>query len=363
MKGISLNGAKGLKIAELWKVPVSAAESLYPCDRPIIQDSVTDLKIGCVSLRKNSLQHLKRPFVEISSSLHVLERIACCVKYNEPVLLVGETGTGKTTIVQNLASRLGQKLTVFNLSQQSDVADLLGGFKPTDEGSFVTALRKCEWILLDEVNLAPPETLQRIVGVLEGERVVLCLANFRIFAYMNPATDVGKRDLAFSLRSRFTEYFVDAANQKPQYSLRSLYRALEYTRKAERKFGCQKALYDGFSMFFVSLLDGSSAEIIRQKILALLLGGHMPRFELFSSYLDSVKSYGYSGDYVQTKTVQEHLGNLARAVLMRYPVLLQGPTSRSYVTDAGGKLVFNEGVLVKAVRNGYWIVLDELNLV
>ncbi|PNX81729.1 midasin, partial [Trifolium pratense] len=34
----------------------------------------------------------------------------------------------------------------------------------------------------------------------------------------------------------------------------------------------------------------------------------------------------------------------------------------SYITDASGKLVFNEGVLVKAVRNGYWIVLDELNL-
>jgi len=52
------------------------------------------------------------PFVEIRSSLFVLERIACSVKHNEPVLLVGETGTGKTTLVQNLALRLGQKLTV-----------------------------------------------------------------------------------------------------------------------------------------------------------------------------------------------------------------------------------------------------------
>lgn len=32
------------------------------------------------------------------------------------------------------------------------------------EGSFVTALRNGEWILLDEVNLAPPETLQRKIG-------------------------------------------------------------------------------------------------------------------------------------------------------------------------------------------------------
>lgn len=322
------------------------------------------------------------------------------------------------------------------------------------EGSFITALRNGEWILLDEVNLAPPETLQRIIGVLEGDNGALCLAergdidyihrhpNFRIFACMNPATDAGKRDLPFSLRSRFSEYFVDdvlddddlslfinqfisdghkdrelinkivcfykaskeeseerlqdGANQKPQYSLRSLYRALEYIRKAERKFGFQKALYDGFSMFFLTLLDGPSAEIMKRKILSLLLSSNMPPPHVpFDQYLTS-KSDANLGSYVLTKSVREHLGSLARAVLIkRYPVLLQGPTSSgktslvqylatltghefvrinnhehtdlqeylgSYITDASGKLVFNEGVLVKAVRNGYWIVLDELNL-
>lgn len=31
------------------------------------------------------------------------------------------------------------------------------------------ALREGSWILLDEVNLAPPETLERLTGVLNGE--------------------------------------------------------------------------------------------------------------------------------------------------------------------------------------------------
>jgi midasin len=35
----------------------------------------------------------------------------------------------------------------------------------------------------------------------------------------------------------------------------------------------------------------------------------------------------------------------------------------SYVPDAvTGKLGFQEGILVEAVRKGYWVILDELNL-
>ncbi len=34
----------------------------------------------------------------------------------------------------------------------------------------------------------------------------------------------------------------------------------------------------------------------------------------------------------------------------------------SYVTDASGRLVFQEGALLTALRHGQWLVLDELNL-
>ena len=50
----------------------------------------------------------------------------------ETLLLVGETGTGKTTIVQNIAHVVGKKLHVFNMSQNTDSTDLMGGFKPID---------------------------------------------------------------------------------------------------------------------------------------------------------------------------------------------------------------------------------------
>ncbi|KAJ6683499.1 hypothetical protein OIU85_007210, partial [Salix viminalis] len=550
-------------IAKSWGVPISEPGILYPY-KPEIQNLFTELRIGRVTLQHTETVVCgQKRLVEMRSSLYVLEQIACAVKYNESILLVGETGTGKTTLVQNLAMMLGQKLTVLNLSQQSDVADLLGGFKPIDslsiciplykefevlfsktfsmkendkifaflqkqmksknwktllngfkkyvgnfqkklqtersgsgkkrkkpldenirawesfsvkletalrqieassgmlfsfvEGSFITALRNGEWILLDEVNLAPPETLQRVIGVLEGEYGSLCLAergdvshiprhpSFRIFACMNPATDAGKRDLPYSLQSRFTAYFVhdvldrddlklfinkfmeesisnielekkiidfyeaakkkseerlqDGANQKPQYSLRSLYRALEYTREAKGKFGFPKAIYDGFCMFFLTMLDKPSAKIMKKMIKEKLLGGNKPKPVPFDAYLRITKISGFDDlyeNYVLTKSVKKQLENLARAVFIkRYPVLLQGPTSSgktslvqylaartghefvrinnhehtdlqeylgSYISDAQGKLIFQEGILVKAVRNGHWIVLDELNL-
>jgi hypothetical protein len=120
------------------------------------------------------------------------------------------------------------------------------------EGALVKALKHGWWLLLDEINLAPPEVLERIAGILESahpahaaagggvggaggvgevgasaapaagddassglllvERGDVSVINrhpgFRLVAAMNPATDAGKRDLPPQLRSRFTEFWV-----------------------------------------------------------------------------------------------------------------------------------------------------------
>ncbi|KAK9666010.1 hypothetical protein RND81_14G153400 [Saponaria officinalis] len=101
-------------IAKMLGVPLTRAETLYCLDRPVLQEFQGAVQIGRVTLHRSedAVSHEKKPFVEIRSSFHVLERIACAVKWNEPILLVGETGTGKTTLVLNLAARLGQNLSV-----------------------------------------------------------------------------------------------------------------------------------------------------------------------------------------------------------------------------------------------------------
>ena len=47
-------------------------------------------------------------FAFTMQAVGLLERVAVCVAKNEPVLLVGETGTGKTSSVQYLAQQMGK---------------------------------------------------------------------------------------------------------------------------------------------------------------------------------------------------------------------------------------------------------------
>lgn len=57
-------------------------------------------------------------------------RVLKCVEQSlpswNPILLLGETGCGKTTIVQKLAASRNQTLRVLNFSKDSDEQDLLG---------------------------------------------------------------------------------------------------------------------------------------------------------------------------------------------------------------------------------------------
>ncbi len=57
----------------------------------------------------------------------LLEKVMAGVRAKEPILLVGETGCGKTAALQFLARYTGIGLRVVNLSQQTETTDLFGG--------------------------------------------------------------------------------------------------------------------------------------------------------------------------------------------------------------------------------------------
>lgn len=47
----------------------------------------------------------------------------------DAVLLSGETGVGKTSVIELFASYLGASLKVVNLSPDSEFSDLIGGYR------------------------------------------------------------------------------------------------------------------------------------------------------------------------------------------------------------------------------------------
>lgn len=600
-------------IAEEMHMSKDRADHYLSANIPPLEENERVFSIGRAQLRKKKLpsrlQKSKRPFASTSHAKKLLEQISVAIKLEEPVLLVGETGIGKTTVVQQLADSLGHKLIAVNLSQQSEVGDLLGGFKPVNvrslavplkeefedlfaatgisasknqkyleqagkcfaksqwsklsklwkeapkmfvkiitelersqaeqadardgdaqpakrrktqsklqtllelrprwdsfarnleqfdvqisggsgafafsfvEGNLVKAVRNGDWVLLDEINLASPDTLESIADLLTGpnERPSILLSetgeiekivahpDFRIFGAMNPATDVGKRDLPIGIRSRFTELYVkspdtdlkdlltiiktymgnsstkndqaaddiarlymntkrmaeekrlvDGANEVPHFSLRTLTRVLTYVSSIAPLYGVRRALYEGFSMGFLTLLDRDSEKMLLPLIYHHLLDKHGNSQSLLSQppkHPNDGRQYVkfqnrnhdrhywlFQGeqtpverdDYIITPYVERNLLNLVRATsTRRFPILIQGPTSAgktsmieylanftgnkfvrinnhehtdlqeylgTYVSGPDGKLRFQEGLLVQAMRQGHWIVLDELNL-
>ena len=68
--------------------------------------------------------------VWIASTVRLHSLVGACMRHDEPVLLVGETGTGKTTVCQLYADAVGQRLHIINCHQHTETADFLGGLRP-----------------------------------------------------------------------------------------------------------------------------------------------------------------------------------------------------------------------------------------
>lgn len=122
------------------------AKAEFYCNsyKPVFNASESAVTVGRAFLKRieMDLPITQATFSWTRSSSVLLERLAVCVRQQEPVLLVGETGTGKTSTVQYLAHLLGHRILVINLNQQSDSADLLGGYKPIDLKWKISPIRR-----------------------------------------------------------------------------------------------------------------------------------------------------------------------------------------------------------------------------
>lgn len=151
----------------------------------------------------------------------VLETIAFAVQENMPVLLIGETGVGKTAAIRHIAGRTKQSLRRVNINGSMTAEDFVGQMLVNEKGTYwkdgvlTECMRNGYWIVLDEINAASAEILFVLHSLLDDDKyivltdhpereIVKAHPNFRIFATMNPPERyAGTKELNKALLSRF----------------------------------------------------------------------------------------------------------------------------------------------------------------
>jgi MoxR-like ATPase len=135
------------------------------------------------------------------------------------VLLIGDTGTGKTHAIRFVAKQLGLPYKRINLDGMITVEDLIGEYKPTEDKHFtwkdgvLTKFVKNGGIFVcDEINSAPADILFLLHSLLDDERqivirqhegeVIKAHKDFFFIATMNPDYE-GTKPMNEALKDRF----------------------------------------------------------------------------------------------------------------------------------------------------------------
>ena len=95
-----------------------------------------------------------------------------------PIYIQGETGNGKTFMVEQVCAKLKRELFRVNISPETDETDLIGGFRLVDgntiwvNGPIVDAMTRGAVLLLDEIDLGDSKLLC-LQSIIEGKGVFL----------------------------------------------------------------------------------------------------------------------------------------------------------------------------------------------
>lgn len=120
-----------------------------------------------------------------------------------PTMLIGHTGTGKSSLYAQIAARINQPVLRVNMNNQASISDFVGlwtvkaGETIWIDGALPWCMKNGVWLIIDEIDFAEPAILSVLNSVLEvggmlhlkekGDEVVVAHKNFRICATANTA--------------------------------------------------------------------------------------------------------------------------------------------------------------------------------
>jgi len=135
------------------------------------------------------------------------------------VMIIGQKGTGKTSLVREYAIQKSKELESINFSFRTRESHLVGtktlinGNIGFDEGILVKSMNEGNILYLDEINAAEADVLLRLDEALDDRRqivlkesdgqVIKAKDSWFVIATINPLTHVGTKELPPQLLSRF----------------------------------------------------------------------------------------------------------------------------------------------------------------
>src|SRR5579864_2239169 len=150
-----------------------------------------------------------------------LELVRAALASGAHILLEGPPGTGKSTLLRQVAESRHTEFVLVEGSAELTPARLIGSFDPAlvleqgyrpenfSDGPLVRAMREGGLLYVEELNRVPEETINVLLTVMsEGEINVPrmgCIAadrSFRLVAAMNPYDSVGTSRLSMALYDR-----------------------------------------------------------------------------------------------------------------------------------------------------------------
>lgn len=109
----------------------------------------------------------------------ITARVLRNIKSKRPIGFVGHTGTGKTSLIMQIAARLNQPVLRTNLNQQTTISDFVGtwGIKGGEtvwlDGALPRSMREDIWLIADEADYGEPAILSVLNPVTEREPALM----------------------------------------------------------------------------------------------------------------------------------------------------------------------------------------------
>ena len=140
-------------------------------------------------------------------------------------MLIGHTGAGKTSLIEQVAARAQHGVVRSNMNGQTTVGDFVGfwtvkgGETMWVDGVLPTAMREGLWLIVDEIDFAEPSILAALTAVLEphgrltlkekGNEVVAPHPAFRLFATANAVGAMSQFRHLYQGANLMNEAFLD----------------------------------------------------------------------------------------------------------------------------------------------------------